>query len=248
MVLALIVGVAGMLISSLNTARRKAMRMTCLDNLRQLQLAWSLYADDNDDRIPLNQGVPSVVGNKLSWRMTTNSWVAGNPKEDTSTSQIQKGTLYPYVHNPEIFRCPVDGSHVASHPNIERTRSYSMNAYLGAEKSPTAPHVRMKVSDLTSPGPSRTFVFIEEHESSIWTAGFLVIPTKTAALVASAASARSTPADHHQSGAHLTFADSHIEFWRWYAPKGEPVSGVRLSSDSSERLDNARLEAVIPQP
>ena len=142
----------------------------------------------------------------------------------------------------------MDGSHVLSHPNIDRTRSYSMNSYLGAESSGTDPRVKMRVSDLTSPGPSRTFVFIEEHESSIWTSGFLVVPSKQAALVASSVIVSSTPADRHETGAHLTFADSHIEFWRWYAPKGEPLTGVRLSSDSLERLDNARLQSVIPQP
>ena len=247
-VLGLIVVLAGLLISSLDTARRKAMRMTCLDNLKQLQLAWSLYADDNDDRIPLNQGIPSVVGNKFARRLTTNSWVSGNPREDLTTASVQKGTLYPYVRTVEVFRCPVDGSHVPAHPNSERTRSYSMNSYLGADNSSSDPRVKMKVSDLSRPGPSRTFVFIEEHENSIWTSGFLVIPAKQAALVASSMIPSSTPSDRHEKGAHLTFADSHIEYWRWYTPKGQTAAGVHLSSDSLEKLDVARLQSVIPQP
>src|SRR5688500_9379517 len=80
-VVAIIVIVVGLLSVALNQTRNRTMRVMCLDNMRQLQIAWTLYADDNKDYIALNKTAPlgsGGTGIAAAPRNSTNSWVAGN--------------------------------------------------------------------------------------------------------------------------------------------------------------------------
>src|SRR5690349_3646672 len=55
-VIAIIAILAAMLLPALNRAKTKAQGVYCLNNLRQMGLSWSIYAQDNGDRIPPNNG------------------------------------------------------------------------------------------------------------------------------------------------------------------------------------------------
>ncbi len=247
LVISIVVLVAGMLMSALNRTKNNALRLGCMDNLRQLQLAWGMYIEDNEDRMPLNQAGPIAFNSKLGPRSSTNSWVAGNPREDKNTDGLKRGSLFPYVRTTDVYKCPTDSSKVSGQPNIDRTRSYAVSAYLGGDNSDKDTRVKSKLSELAEPGPSQTFVFIEEHENSLWGAGFTVLTPAQAALLSKAGISGSTPSDHHNRGCYLTFADSHIEFWRWYTPKVVD-SSVHVSSSAREKADFQRLQNAVPLP
>jgi type II secretory pathway pseudopilin PulG len=99
-----IIGVlVSLLCAALNHTRYKAQRIKCLDNLKQLQLAWLMYKDDNDDRLALNKTAPAPNHPRIiARRASTNSWVAGSPLEDASDVNIRRGTLYPYAQSPDM--------------------------------------------------------------------------------------------------------------------------------------------------
>ncbi len=246
-VISIVVVVAGMLMSALNRTKNNALRFSCMDNLRQLQIAWGMYIEDNEDRMPLNQAGSLAFNSKIGPRSSTNSWVSGNPREDKFADGIKLGTLYPYLKNVDVYKCPLDSSRVSGYPNLERTRSYAMSAYLGGDNGDTDSRVKVKLSELAEPGPSQTFVFIEEHENSLWGAGFTVLTPTQAALLSKAGISGSTPSDLHERGCHLTFADSHVEFWKWYSPKAGS-STVRVTSSAREKADFQRLQNAVPQP
>ena len=148
-VVAIITVLVSLLCAALNKTKAKALHITCVDNLRQLQLAWRLYADDHDDELPLNQTAPMPKHHRiLPWRTSTNSWVTGNPREDLDDSTIRRGLLYPYTRSVVIYKCPVDGSTVLGHPDTPRNRSYSMSAYLGGDEA-VAP--KMNLNELIRP-------------------------------------------------------------------------------------------------
>jgi prepilin-type processing-associated H-X9-DG protein len=238
-----IIGILVALLSaSLNRAKGRALRISCLDNLKELQLAWHMYVDDNADLLPLNKtalggGNYKVFGRRAS----TNSWVAGNPKEDTTTANIEIGTLFPYISTPRLYRCPMDRSRVVAHRDIPRTRSYSMNSFLAGDNEDKDSRVKMRMSSLDR--PNRIFVFIEEHESSAWVNGFQVAPKDSGGL--GGATWTSTPSDRHEQGCNLSFADGHIEYWKWYAGKSDNLEN-HLTSTTRELYDLRRLQSAIP--
>jgi len=244
-VVATIVILVSLLCAALNNTKEKAWRVSCANNLRQLQVAWMNYIGDNDDILPLNQTAP--VPQKVtivSRRSSASSWVAGNPTEDLTAANIERGTLYPYVGSPDPYRCPMDDSTVLHHPDVRRTRSYSMNAFLGGDNVEQNPRVKTRFSEWNAPGKESTFVFIEEHPDSFWLPGFLVLPRDD--YNATGFTWDSIPADRHNQGCNLSFADGHVEYWRWYSPK-VGKSNSKLASTSRDIGDIRRLQACVPQ-
>src|SRR6185369_2963398 len=130
-VMFIIAVLVSLLSASLNHAKGRALRISCLDNLKELQLAWHMYVDDEADRLPLNKTAMGGGNYKVfGRRASTNSWVVGNPKEDVTTAKIEQGTLYPFTSTPRLYRCPMDRSRSIRDPSVLRTRSYSMDSFL----------------------------------------------------------------------------------------------------------------------
>jgi prepilin-type N-terminal cleavage/methylation domain-containing protein/prepilin-type processing-associated H-X9-DG protein len=242
-VLAIIVVLASLLSAAFNQSKGKAQRIACLGNLRQLHWAWSLYYDDHEDVLPLNRSIASPNEKLIGRRNTTNSWVAGNPREDVSTRNIERGTLFPYIGgSAQIYRCPSDQSTVLGH-NIPRTRGYSMSAYMSGDNEGVDPRVKTKYSQIISPSPSTVFVFIEEHESSSWMGSFAVMPLDRFSLLAG--NWLSTPSDRHNQGCHLTFADGHVEYWKWYPARKSAFTQQVLGTTQDIR-NLKRLQERVP--
>src|ERR1044072_7826478 len=85
-VVGIILIVVGLLSAALNQTRARTLRVSCLDNMRQLQVGWIMYAAENNDHIALNKAAPlgDSIGIASAPRNSSNSWVMGNPKEDRS--------------------------------------------------------------------------------------------------------------------------------------------------------------------
>src|SRR5438093_2284073 len=124
-VIAIIAILAGMLLPALGKAKSSAQRIKCASNLKQLQLCWLLYADDNDDRLVANNYASSVAPDRKI------AWVNGDPRVEKSTHYITNGLLFPYNRSTAIYHCPSDRSTVLAQPMQPRTLSYALNMYLG---------------------------------------------------------------------------------------------------------------------
>jgi prepilin-type processing-associated H-X9-DG protein len=174
--------------------------------------------------------------------------VAGNPRQDVTAANIKAGTLYSYVGSVGVYRCPMDNSTVYRNPDVLRTRSYSMNSYLGGDPE-LNPTPKYKFGQITR--PDNAFVFIEEHESSRWLSSFWVPPSPPKGRMSAASSVvwPSTPADRHSQGCNISFADGHIEYWRWYAPKEPSTLDKHLAGtppNLSDGRDFMRLQSCLP--
>jgi prepilin-type N-terminal cleavage/methylation domain-containing protein/prepilin-type processing-associated H-X9-DG protein len=241
-VIAIIAILASLVSAALNNTEGKANHITCLNNLRQLQMSWLLYVDENEDKLPLNRSIPGPPNlPQLGNRNTTNSWVAGNPKEDLTTENIERGTLFPYTRSPLLYRCPQDKSTVLSNNRVQRTRSYSMSAYMNGDAEGLDPRVKSRSSEIINPPPTHVFVLIEEHENSKWIGSFAVLPKDE--FPGSPDVWISTPSDRHRQGCNLAFADGRVEYWKWFAPKKAPLT---RGGNSHEPWDIKRLQKAIP--
>jgi prepilin-type N-terminal cleavage/methylation domain-containing protein len=102
-VIAIIAILAALLLPVLSRAKEKASRTICLNNQKQLDLAWQMYADESGGILASNGVDYNDAGAVES---SSNSWVTGNAGLDTNTTTITDGLIYPYVKNIRCYRCP----------------------------------------------------------------------------------------------------------------------------------------------
>ncbi len=236
-VIAIIAILAGMLLPALSKAKLKATGIKCLNNQKQLTLAWIMYADDNVDKL-----APNYLGN-------TNSWIGGNVNVApgwTNINDIRNGRLYPYNNSLEIYKCPADVAFKQGLKSIIRVRSFSMSGRMGETDvtfvNPTAPNFK-KLSTITQPSPSQAFVFVDEHAKSIDDGYFAVQAT-----VPNAGFWQNGPASRHGNGGIVSMADGHAEFWKWYEPTTSKFkNGINETTKKGDRdLERFRLATYDP--
>jgi prepilin-type N-terminal cleavage/methylation domain-containing protein/prepilin-type processing-associated H-X9-DG protein len=242
-VIAIIAILAAMLLPALAMAKAKGQAISCMNNVRQLQIAWWAYVQDNNDTMPL-----CIVG--TSGQSLPGSWDVGNAQTDTTTSNLQTGTLFKYVGAAGAYRCPSDHSTVAGVPGLLRTRSYSRDSWLNddatlvvsGEKAGSDPLIKSKYSQLLN--PVQVFVFIDEHEQSI-DSGSMVV-TSPLEDPPYADNWWSLPSDRHNQSCNISFADGRAVPWRLKYPKR--FTGHKQPTANTEDLKDLRqLQAWIPQ-
>jgi prepilin-type N-terminal cleavage/methylation domain-containing protein/prepilin-type processing-associated H-X9-DG protein len=220
-VIAIIAILAAMLLPALSKAKTKAQGVSCINNLKQMQLAIFMYTADNNEKFPENRGslanwVDNVynawVAGTLSWDLQS-AWP--NP-DNTTTRFLTDGQIGPYVaRNIGVFKCPADSFSGKAGP---RVRSISMNAFVGDVAnianyiSGQKPGWRryLKTGDLTAPGAANTWVLLDECPDSINDGLFSVRmqPDPSAKWT-------DVPASTHNGAGGFSFADGHAEIKKW---------------------------------
>ena len=254
-VIAIVAILASMLLPALNRAKSSGQSIACVNNVRQLQLAWHMYVQDDGDALPPNVTGPD--GASMTKAMP-GSWVVGNARTDTTTSNIQTGFLYKYVNSVGVYRCPADRSKVDGYPDLLRTRSYSLSCWLNNDdtlvdypESPTLdPYIKSKYAQLAN--PAEIFAFIDEHEQSIDDALMIVDSPLRDTMGTYVNDWIDLPADRHNQGCGISFTDGHVVYWHWKWPKkfenhAQPVASQGQDPQRNDLKDLRQLQAWIPQ-
>jgi len=228
-VIAIIAILAGLLLPALAKSKTQAQEIACLNNLRQLQLCWHLYANDNFDTMPPNMSIYDILtGQPVSSDpdILKLTWCPGNARADTNADNIMLGYLFPYNMSPAIYHCPSDKAPVTNLAGrvlaLPRSRSYNMSESINGlpwvgnidDFTNTIPTFQ-KITAIHDPSASELFVFIDVHESGILDSLF-GMPLPGAAWDGYWFD---LPANRHNQGCNFSFADGHVEHWRWKFPK-----------------------------
>jgi prepilin-type processing-associated H-X9-DG protein len=209
-VLALIAVWAIMLTPGLAHTRQNVRAIRCLNNLRQMQTGWRIYAADSEDVMLPNAPLGSAA---------SDSWCGGafedwyNSDANTNPAPYLASLLAPYVGKQiGLYRCPGDNIPSINGPRI---RSYSMNGQMGCiyNKSTVTDYnlgysAYVKVTELTgSLPPAMALVFCEENMCSL-NDGFLQVNDNNPLWP-------DVPGSYHNGGMGISFADGHVELHKW---------------------------------
>jgi len=231
-VIAIIAILAAMLLPALSQAKIKAQAISCLNNSKQIMLAWQMYLSDNNDRIVQSYHGGAAQSGSIASDPKAAPWVVGWLDWGTSTDNTnvlfltddKYAKLGKYVgKNPNVFKCPADvylSGAQRSRGWTGRVRSISGNIGVGDGNAKDGPwdtiykHIK-KSSEFIYPGPTDTWVYLDEHPCSINDAGFFN-PYVNSWV--------DQPASYHNGAAGFAFADGHSEIHKWTASLNTPAA------------------------
>ncbi|HSA12152.1 MAG TPA: prepilin-type cleavage/methylation domain-containing protein [Candidatus Paceibacterota bacterium] len=246
-VIAIIAILAALLLPALTKAKQKGQGIGCLNNLKQLQLCWMMYAQDNNDNL-----VPNGDG------AVYKGWIGGqfavNPRDGTNVNLLKppSGLLWSYNKSLGIYKCPADQS-VAREGGLilgSRVRSVALNGNMNGnswytEGTKDTYFTFRKLSQIIRPPPSQAFVFLDENPSTLDDGYFLVVFNTVIW--------GNDPGIYHNGACGLSFADGHSEIHKWLDPDTRaPVKPVSPRGPRDvpwmQLRTSAPIDPAIPFP
>ncbi|MGR3296284.1 MAG: type II secretion system protein [Candidatus Bathyanammoxibius sp.] len=230
-VIAVIALLLAILIPVLSSAREQAQRVVCLSNLRQLTLAWILYAEENDGKL-----VSGSAFRRSSWLgraflfPESRSAVVENP---------DKGALWPYVRDIDVYRCPrgrpgqaaTYSTVVAANSRILVEGTYPDSESWMKQKRVGSTVLKLtKLTDIISPGAAQRAVFIDIGHMTPIHDDFYVH------YLYPKWDSESAPPIRHSDGTTLSMADGHVEYWKWKGRETVSIPCVLFSDTDHSYL------------
>ncbi len=224
--LLVVIGIIALLIAfllpTLNAARQQMITVKCLSQMRQLGIAFQMYASDNAGWMPSSdtcgplrpKDFVTPMGQQTAVKWT--GWVDGG----SSSRAIENGTLWAYVKTRSTYRCPND-------VNPYRLRSYSINSFIAPGSLITSPVVNAykvyKNNQILS--PAKTIIFAEEPDPRSILVGTSLVTlvgqwnlngwSQNPLAINKDGAWGNLIAAWHNDGANFAFADGHAEYWKF---------------------------------
>ena len=217
-VIAVIAGLIAIMIPALSRAREQARRAVCLSNLRQLTTAWIAYTDQHDGKLVSGRAFQNAAHGNRKLKGWLGRAFLNSADRATVMADPNKGTLWPYLRDIDIYRCASgQAGHLVTYQIVAGANGSDIEGTMtGPDLSPEATSIGLRVgrtvvrltriSDIVSPGPAQRAVFID---------GGQISPCFDIPYLDPRWSWGNPPPIHHRGGATLSMADGHAEYWRW---------------------------------
>lgn len=268
-VIAIIGTLAAILLPALAGARERSRGLACLNNTRQLTLAWQLYSDDHEGMLAYNLPMAANAGHtNINWVNNVMTWDLNS--DNTNVATITDASLGRYVVGVTgIYHCPSDRTLSPAQTAAgwaQRIRSYSLNAMVG-NAGPNSvngyninnPGYRQFFKMEQIPNPTEIFVFLDEHPDSINDGYFLDKDVQPNGYYGVSSVMTTTwtdlPASFHNRSAAFSFADGHAALHRWLnsstvrpsapAAAGLPIQVPSVPADGDADFDWVMLHMSV---
>jgi len=226
-VIAIIAILMAVLMPALNKVREQGKRAVCLNNLRQLTLAWIMYADENDDKLVCGDtGEYSIHPGETPWVLK--DWHLSPPNiMEKKRDAILNGALFPFCKNIKLYKCPT------GYPRELRTYAIvdAMNCKNWSGMGAVMFKKRMKITN-----PVRRIVFIDDGGGGGSHLGGWTTYTRWAS-----GNDRwrwwDPPPIRHGDGTNVSYADGRSEYWKWKDPRTLEF-GAKLEAFSDPQQGN----------
>ena len=222
-VIAIIALLLSILLPALKEAKKRAMGIYCLAELRGLSLAWTLYADENDGKLVSGEAWANYN------RVLPFDWVhpvletsdplytPGMSENERELAGIRKGALFPYTETEKLYHCPGDRTYKTATGTLSSSQSpyrsfavpWPMNGQWGSTPDKEEKYRYRKMAEIVL--PSNRLVFLEEEEDGGRNWGSWILPSNPAVFEWWDPIA----IWHSRSSTNLGFADGHAEKQHW---------------------------------
>lgn len=208
-VIAIIAVLMAILMPALNRVKEQGKRATCLSNLKQLTLAWIMYADDNDDKLVNgDSGEYNIHPNETPWVLQ--DWAAGMTARQKEMA-IRNGALWPYTKELRLYKCKTVNKIVRSNAQEIILRTYSASDAMNCKDWPDM-NAKMIKKRIEIPNPVYRIVFVDDggtNPSAL--GGWTTYVTEEQWW--------DPPPVRHGDGTNFSFADGHSDYHKWKDPR-----------------------------
>jgi prepilin-type N-terminal cleavage/methylation domain-containing protein/prepilin-type processing-associated H-X9-DG protein len=221
--IAIIAILAAMLLPTLARSKESARAVVCVNNLKQLGLAWQMYPLDHNEWLAPNNPA-NLWGPDGKWLP---SWAYGdvryNKPDGTNIAYLRDALLGPYLKSHGVFKCPSDRSEtkLTDGSRYPRLRTYAMNGYMGSTALSANTTTFLKRSDFSKLTRPEYLVFVDTHEDFLNVCSFALTRDIGREWWVH------LPASRHANRGTLSYIDGHVELHRWRDGRTiQPVTGV----------------------
>jgi prepilin-type N-terminal cleavage/methylation domain-containing protein/prepilin-type processing-associated H-X9-DG protein len=218
-VIAVIAILMAILMPALSRAREQGKRAACLNSLRELTLAWHMYADDNNERIVCgDSGEYTSMYSQGGGHYRETSWVlqdwASGMTVQAKKNAIMSGALYPFTQSLKLYKCQTVGvtaGYSITAQATEIVRTYSVSDSMNCKDWPDMKAVMLKKrSDIKE--PAARIVFVDDGGTNPSALGGWTVYTNQAKWW-------DPPPVRHGDGTNFSFADGHSDYHKWADPR-----------------------------